>query len=404
MTAFVVVAVFLVVLALACVIVPLSRPRASKAGIDPAVSNLRIFRDQLVELDRDLAAGAIAAAQYAESRQEIERRVLEEAASEPRGSSAGFGGRWTAAGLAAGLALAASILYLQLGSPESVAPQLARGQGEAPHGEVSDLIERLAARLERQPDEAGFVLLARSYYSLRRYAEAARAFERAGAVVMHDADALADYADALAVAQGGRLSGKPLELALRAMALVPTHAKALALAGTEAFARKDYRGAIGFWERVGGDSPLAQAIAGSIEEARELGNIKPTAKAGAPAPAQAPITAARIAGTVKLTPALMSSVHREDTVFIFARAADGPRIPLAIVRRQVKDLPFSFSLDDSQAMAPNMKLSGAGAVVVGARISKSGDATPKSGDLQGFSGTVKLGATNVSVVIDSVVP
>jgi cytochrome c-type biogenesis protein CcmH len=91
-------------------------------------------------------------------------------------------------------------------------------------------------------------------------------------------------------------------------------------------------------------------------------------------------------------------------VFVFARAADGPRMPLAIVRRQVKDLPFEFALDDSMAMAPNMKLSSFPEVVVGARISKSGNAMPQAGDLEGLSRPVKVGATGVAIVIDSAVP
>ena len=109
-------------------------------------------------------------------------------------------------------------------------------------------------------------------------------------------------------------------------------------------------------------------------------------------------------GTVSLSPALAGKVAPTDSLFIFARAAAGPRMPLAVVRRQVKDLPFTFTLDDSQAMAPEMNLSKFRDVIVGARISKSGSATPQSGDLQGLSATVQTGADNIKIVIDQVVP
>jgi cytochrome c-type biogenesis protein CcmH len=91
-------------------------------------------------------------------------------------------------------------------------------------------------------------------------------------------------------------------------------------------------------------------------------------------------------------------------VFVFARAAEGPRMPLAILRKQVKDLPVEFALDDSMAMAPNMKLSSFAEVVVGARVSRSGNATPQSGDLEGLSRPVKVGASGVAVVIDNTLP
>ena len=395
-------ATVLVLVAVAWVIVPLLR-RGRDAPLDTAGSNLDILRDQLAELDGDLAAGTITAMQHDEGRREIERRVLDEVGPEQNRTLARVGGRWTAAGLGISISIAAAGLYLQLGNPEGLVASRPAPQGSAiTPDQLNELISKLAAKLEQQPDEAGFVMLARSYYSLRRYAEAARAFGRAGALVTQDPNLLSDYADALAVAQEGKLSGKPLELLQRAITLEPTHPKALALAGTEAFERKDYRSAIGFWERIRVDSPFGEMIAANIAEARELGGIKLSDK-GDKGVAPAPVTA-RITGTVKLAPELAGKVDRADTMYIFARAAEGPRMPLAIVKRQVKDLPYSFNLDDSQAMAPTMKLSGASAVIVGARISRSGDATPKSGDLQGFSGTVKVGATDVAIVIDSLVP
>jgi hypothetical protein len=106
-----------------------------------------------------------------------------------------------------------------------------------------------------------------------------------------------------------------------------------------------------------------------------------------------------VSGEVRLSDALKASVSPDDTVFVFARAVDGPKMPLAIVRKQVRDLPLQFELDDSSAMSPATRLSTAQRVVVGARVSKSGSATPQPGDLQGMSPVVDVGRGGVRVEI-----
>jgi cytochrome c-type biogenesis protein CcmH len=400
----------MVAVAVAWILVPLLR-RRDRGDVDRDASNAAILRDQLAELDADLARGAISAASHGEARRELERRVLEEVSTVPGATAPERAAPWAAAMLAGLIPVAAVLLYLVVGTPEALGPQArapaaADGGHQVTREEVEKMVADLAARLEKEPDNVnGWVVLARSYAVMNRHADAVKAYERVVRLVPNDPDLLADYADALAVTLGGNLSGKPLELAKRALAADPTHWKALALIGTEAFNRKDYRTAIAYWEKLRATappgSPIAQSIDASIAEARELAGVKPEGKP--PAVATAP-AAGRIAGKVDLSPALKAKVAPTDTVFVFARAAEGPRMPLAILRRQVKDLPIEFALDDSMAMAPNMKLSSFSEVVVGARVSRSGNATPQSGDLEGLSKPVKLGATGITVVIDSALP
>jgi len=409
MTVFAFVAAALILVALAWVLVPLMRTGRG-GGVDRAAANVDILRDQLAELERDLAAGTLSQTQYDQARDELQRRVLEEATPAAAGATAGKGGRWTVVVLAIAIPLAAGLLYLQLGNLDAFAPRPAAPEHALGAQEIEGLVAKLEARLRDNPDPEGYVILARSYMAMQRFPQAVAAFERAGDAIMQHPDLLADYADALAASTGGDLTGKPLALVERALSLDPNHLKSLALAGTEAFNRKDYARAIAYWERMPPllppDSPFAQTVAASIAEARQFGGIAAPA-ASAPPPAAAPeaaVGAGRVSGVVTLAPEVAAQADPNDTVFVFARAASGPRIPLAILRSQVKDLPLEFSLDDSLAMTPAMTLSKFPEVVVGARVSKTANATPQSGDLEGLSGTVKVGANGVAVVIDRVLP
>ena len=238
-------------------------------------------------------------------------------------------------------------------------------------------------------------------------------------LIPDNAEVLADYADILAMSQGKSLLGEPEKLVERALAIDAKNVKALALSGSAAFERRDYQGAIVQWKKlqavVPADSDFGRSTASSIAEAQKLAGepalpapsapdtpVAPVAPAAAAAAAAAPVAgAAEVSGTVELDPALRSQVADTDTVFIFARAAQGPRFPLAVLRKQVKDLPVSFVLDDSMSMVPTAKLSGFPQVLVGARISKSGSASPAAGDLEGLTEPVPPGAKNLKIRIDS---
>ena len=402
MTLFVGIAALLVAIAVACVLVPLLRQRGAQMGPAREASNRQILKHQLAELEADRAASTLTEDQYRNAKSEIERRVLEEVRAETQSAGTVWrGGRWTALALGLSLPLLAAALYLQFGNLKGLSPQQTAGEGRNPTpAEVEAMVTRLAERLEREPDNVqGWRMLARSYYAMQRFPEAAKAYAKLVELVPGNAELLADYADALAMAQGRRISGKPLALVQQALKLDPNQWKALAMAGSDAFNRKDYQGAIAYWERlqriVPPDSEVASAIGANIAQARERATSDASAK---------PATTGSVRGTVTLSPTLAGRANPSDTVFLFARAVEGPKMPLAVAKLQVKDLPAAFTLDDTQAMTPDMKLSNFTQVVVGARISRSSDAVPRSGDLQGQSAKVKVGATNVAVVIDRVVP
>jgi cytochrome c-type biogenesis protein CcmH len=150
------------------------------------------------------------------------------------------------------------------------------------------------------------------------------------------------------------------------------------------------------------DSEMAGAVQNSIAEAQALAG---GAKAGVaskepPVKSAAAAAPAQVSGSVTISATLKARVTPDDTVFIFARAANGPPAPLAVLRKRVADLPVKFVLDDTMAMAPGMNLSSFDPVIVGARISKSGKPGRQPGDFEGLSKPVKVGASGLSIVID----
>lgn len=421
MKGFIVIAVAMTVLAILWVVVPLLRRREDGSGVGTRMSNLAILRTQLLELDADLGRGTIAAEQHASARAELERRVLEEGAVENQVvQPAGQGGRSAAAALGVLIPAAAVSMYLWIGQPDGLRPEALPSEQHVSPAEVDEMVARLAARLEKNPeDPRGWMMLARSYYVMQRMPEAVAAYAKAADKIKDDADFYADYADALAMSQGRRIDGKPLQLIKEALKIDPGHPKALAMAGTEAFYRKDYPAALGFWEKLlpllPPDSEMAKSVAGGIAEAREFGGTKGPAKPVGPAAKPVakvepkgveakPVAGMSVGGRVTLSTALAAQAGPQDTLFIVARAANGPRIPLAVLRKRAADLPADFVLDDALAMSPELKLSGFAEVLVIARISKSGNPIAQSGDLQGVSPPVKVGAKGLAIVIDSVVP
>jgi cytochrome c-type biogenesis protein CcmH len=435
MTLFMTIAAALLLLALAVPMLALRRaaPRASGAG----VSNLELLKAQLRQLDQDLAQGALDAAQHRSARAEIERRVLDE-------ESVASGAAWHAGSPRAtlvllGLAVPALVLalYAWTGNPAALSPH-ARNAPQAPDAQqVEQMVERLAERMEQRPpgnvdDTEGWVMLGRSYGMMQRYAEASRAFARALQLMPEHPQILVDQADMLAMQQGGTLQGEPLRLIEQALRHDPSNPKALALAGTAAYHRKDFAAALRYWTRARdgateADGEFAHALDRSIADARAAAGLAATpapsgstsgraaASAAATAAATTPATppagvsapragAGSIRGRVSLDPALAAKVSAADTLYVLARAAQGPRLPLAILKRSVADLPLQFTLDDSMAMSPQLKLSQFDDVVVSARISKSGDAMPQSGDLEGHSPPLGGRSSGIEVRIDRVRP
>ncbi len=427
MSMFLVYVLGLIALALVIVLPTLLRRRSEGAvaavALDAGHSNLKVLREQLAALEADHVAGTIDADQYQLARTEIERRALDEAQAMERPVVARRAGKTA---LVFGLAIPVLVigLYSLLGKPQALDPSLAAAPGEVTLAQIEVMVDRLAQRLESQttPQEGdlqSWTMLANSYAVMNRFEQANRAYTRARALSPDNAQLLADHADVLAMLQGQSVEGEPGRLVMRALQLEPRNLKALTMAGSWSFERRDYAGAINYWNQAktlappgsefaaGLDNSLQQARAAAAQSGQpELADAgKPASATGAAGSGKAAFGASgHVSGEVQVTGVLAKRIRPTDTVFVFARAVDGPRMPLAIIKRPAGDLPFSFTLDDSSAMAPQFRLSGFPKVIVGVRVSASGDATPRSGDLAGQVGPVDLGSGKLVLMIDSVVP
>jgi len=416
MTTFLLAAAALTAVTIALLLVPLLRRRAAAAATSQSEVAVAVLRDQLADLDRERSGGAIDAAAYAAAERDLKQRILADAL--PDREATDRAARGAALALALVLPLAAAGLYAWLGEPDALDPRTQSSQARhADAGQMEAVVAKLAQRLQSTPEDLqGWEMLARSYRAMGRHADAVAAFARAEKRIAGDAQRLAEWAESLAMARGGKLAGEPSAMIARALAVDPNGGHALALAGAAAFEAGDWKQAIAHWERLAGQfapaSEDAETIRRSIAAARES-----LAKAGgsvAAAPAQKPEASAapsaanvatfRLSGTVSLAPALAARASPNDAVFIFARAANGPPMPIAAIRRQVKDLPVRFTLDEASAMLDRVQLAGVGEVIVGARISRSGDVVARSGDLQGLARPVRIGAEGIQVVIDGALP
>jgi cytochrome c-type biogenesis protein CcmH len=396
MIAFVLIAAAFAAGALAYVLWPLVRPRAGTT-MKRSDANVAIYKDQLRELDGELAAGSLTPEDHDRARTELQARLLEDVPAvevEP----ASPGGRRAALVVGAAIPLLAVAVYFLTGTPRALGPEAAMPT----EAQIDAMVARLAAKLRENPDDVdGWKLLGRSYTVLGRFPDAVAAYAKAAEKAPRDAQLLADFADALAMSKGEKLAGEPERLVERALEIDPRNLKALALAGTAAYERQDYGRAAELWGRmlplVPADSEDARMIASNVDEAKKLAGIgtpeKPTSAKAHPG----------VRGTVSLAPQLKKDVKPDDLVFIFARAADGPPMPLAVLRAKAGDLPFTFALNDSMAMAQGLNVSSFPKIVVTARVSKSGNAKPSPGDLQGASKPVANDAEGVKVLIDSVV-
>ena len=371
--------------------------------------NLKSRRTTLNALDELLASGTITEAEYTQKRQQVGNDLLNEIAGDEHPSvdpTPAAEQRGLVAFILIALPAASIALYGWLGTSEALeehpAVPVSSDVEHADAGSISEMVEALAARLNENPDDAeGWIMLARSYMAIERYGKAADAYSEARTLVGDEPVLLVDFAEAVTLANNNQMEGLPTQLIERALAVEPTLQKGIWLAGFAAMQRNEPDRAVELWNQL-----LEQLTPGSREAEAVTDMIAQVGgEASAPASSTASSGGASLAVTIVLDPALAGKVTGHETLFVFARAVNGPPMPLAIQRRSASELPLTITLDDSMSMLPAMKLSGFPVVTVEARISKSGDAIGQSGDLQGMITPIDVaGTAAVEVTISEVLP
>lgn len=367
----------------------------------PTNTAVRRLEAELTSVSQAEAAGTLSEDQAKKQREALLDQISQQLQSKPPPQD-----KTTMAAIVLILPAVCIGLYLAYGTPQALDPEnLAQAADNQQAPTLESAIGQLRQRLQAQPDDIdGWLLLGRSYKSMQQYQQAAEALANAYQLAPQDPNVLVEYGEAIAFSSGQReLPEQALQLINQALSIDPMNQKGLWLTGIAAFQLGRYQEAERQWQKLLAQLPAGDAVAQSvreqIERARQLMGA-PALAEQQPENAGASEAAVGIAVDVALSPELASRADPASTVFVFARAESGPPMPLAIRRLQVRDLPTTVVLDDSTSMMPAMKLSLFPRVVIGARVSASGQATPQPGDLQGLSQAVDNTVSQVSITID----
>jgi cytochrome c-type biogenesis protein CcmH len=397
---FLIIAVVLIGIGTTLLILPFfksAKQDLSSIELPQSQTSLSILQENLSQLKVEHQMGQVTDEDFAKQQEELEKRTLDEVLSDPHQNIAIANNlvKRLPLFLAIFIPLAVVGLYFITGNPNAIDPP-----ADPQEQQILQMAKQLEDRLKTDPNNAqGWVFLARTYGALNRLKDAKNAFNKALALDPKNSDTLADLADLVAY-ENKSMNGQALDLIDQSLAANPKNPKALALKGTAAFEKGDYASAIKNWElaipNLGpNEAAFAQGLNASIAEAKNL--LKPNQVV-------ATNPALTISGKVMITPGLQGQVSPTDIVFIYAKAIEGPKLPLAIIKSTAGQLPTTFVLSDAQSMSPQFKLSQFKEVSLTARISKSGNAIPEKGDLIGYIPKLKIGEKNIQLIIQDVQP
>jgi cytochrome c-type biogenesis protein CcmH len=381
----------------------LLRERKPMTQASQANANAKVYRDQILDLDREHDSGHISDEEWQQSRDELSLRLLEDtSAVDDPAAKTEKPAIWTAVVLAVALPLGSMGMYMWVGQPEALNPLALKTPDQVDPKDLTKMAQTLAEKLQDKPDNLqGWVMLGRTYRTLENFDAALRAYDSA-LKLSDDDDLKLERIEVIAMQRQGQFEGEPWNVIREVLQRDPQHFGALLTAGSASYAEGKFADALKYWEQarkpLDANNPDLAGLESAIATVRERLGMPP-AKA---APAAA--SGLNVTGQVNLSASLKSKASPNDVVFIYATPANGDRMPLAIFKTTVSQLPFNFTLDDSTAMAPDRKLSAAGEVMVKVRVTKSGNAMPQSGDLSGSLGPVKVGAKGLKLEIKDQIP
>ena len=402
----------------------LLRQRPVVTNASQAKANAKVYRDQIADLDREHESGHISDSEWQQSRDELSLRLLEDtSAQDDPVAKQEKPALWTAVLVAVALPLAAMGMYMWVGEPDALNPMAVQSSEKGDPAQLLQMAESLAQKLNDKPDNLqGWVMLGRTYRTLEKFDASVQAYDRALKLSADD-DLKLERVEVLAMKSQGNFEGEPWNVIRDILQRDPQNYGALLMAGSASYSHEKYADALKYWQQarkpLAADNPdvpgLDEAIA-SVQQklgmpaqvakgpSAQINATQPAGSAPSANTSGAASSGLTVSGQVTIAEALKGKVKPSDVVFIYATPANGERMPLAIFKTTVAQLPLAFTLDDSTAMTPERKLSGAGEVLVKVRVSKSGNAMPQSGDLAGTLGPVKVGAKGLKLEIKDQIP
>lgn len=418
MMSFIISAVVLVVIALLFVIPTLLKKNQSFSDEYDEL-NVSIAKDRLKEIKQQRDSGELTEEEFQQQQAELESSLALDLSNSSQAESKSVTGqnRLIPALVALFIPLVAIAVYSQLGDFNAVT-----GQGIAsvsiPAGEnrpqmsMQEAVVKLEQKLsEDASNPDGWFMLAKTYMVTKQYHKAKAAYEKTIELVGEEPELLMRYVDAVAMTEDGNLTGSAKPILEKLISQMPDNPTILWMAGTAENQAGNYKKALGFWYKlqpilkddVESLAQIEQLIkkAESFLSADEIAQLKQDV----PAVEKPAVTAsaAEIIVSVELDPALREKVSANDTLFVFAKALQGPPMPLAAVKQTVASLPLTVSLNDAMAMMPQMKLSSFEQVKISAVISKSGQPGVKAGDLFAEVSPVNVGSQDkINLVINQV--
>ena len=389
----------------------LLRERKPLTQASQANANAKVYRDQILDLDREHDSGHISDEEWRQSRDELSMRLLEDtsAADDPVAKTE-KPAVWTAVVLAVALPISAMGFYMWVGQPEALNPMALKSPEQVDQKDLAKLAETLADKLQSQPENLqGWVMLGRTYRTLENFDASLKAYDTALKLSADD-DLQLERIEVMAMQRQGNFDGEPWRVIREILQKDPQHFGALLTAGSASYAEGKYADALKYWEQarkpLEANHPDLAGLENAIATVRDkMGLPAKAASTGSSGSSGPAASALNVSGQISLSAALKAKANPNDAVFVYATPANGDRMPLAIMKTTVSQLPLNFTLDDSTAMTPERKLSTAGEVFIKVRVSKSGNAMPQSGDLTGGSeGPVKVGSKGLKIEIKDQMP
>ena len=387
----------------------LLRERKPVTQASQAKANAKVYRDQILDLDREHDSGHISDQEWQQSRDELSLRLLEDtSAVDDPAAKTEKPAIWTAVVLAVALPFGAMSLYMWVGQPEALNPLSLKSPEQVDPKDLTKLAQTLAEKLQAKPDNLqGWVMLGRTYRTLENFDAALKAYDSALKLSADD-DLKLERIEIIAMQRQGQFEGEPWNVIREVLQRDPQHFGALLTAGSASYAEGKFADALRYWEQarkpLDANNPDLEGLENAIAAVRDRLGMPPAKSSPASSSTSAATSGLNVTGQVNLSASLKSKASPNDVVFIYATPANGDRMPLAIFKTTVSQLPLNFTLDDSSAMTPDRKLSAAGEVMVKVRVSKSGNAMPQSGDLSGSLGPVKVGAKGLKLEIKDQIP